>query len=154
MSRVCNSICYYAQDKSDLFKVYIALISASIVPATLYSLSPNSMLYSGASGFGILLFTWFAAFVVSFAHAALLGLPVYMQANKRGMVTWWFSALAGFVVGILPVTLFAMLDISSAKELGSYLEFVWKPGVLGMSGGLAAWLVLGCLNKQRDEYSL
>jgi hypothetical protein len=69
-------------------------------------------------------------FLVAAAHAVMLGLPIYRLLRSRGPVGWTAAALAGFVIGAIPVQL---LEDAGQDRVAAALIF----GCLGVSGALA-----------------
>ena len=49
------------------------------------------------------LFTSLVGFVIAVASSRLLALPAYQLLRRWWRLRWWSSALAGFVIGTLPI---------------------------------------------------
>jgi len=133
------------------------LLIGSFVPATV-----GTILLFGVNE--LFLGAWVCAFIVSFAHATLLGLPLYKILKKHEYTQWWVSLICGFMIGALP---FALISHPRGREGGNmsymvngktvsfiapaytpsmaewikFAEPVLLAGLLGMSGGFSAWLV-------------
>jgi len=102
-------------------------------------------------------------FIVATGHALALGLPVFLWLRRRGKANGWTSALAGFVIGCLPMSVFGFpsrsqinysysanmwgrlreLVVEGAPTLWgwvSYAESLATFGACGAAAGLAFWL--------------
>jgi len=90
-------------------------------------------------------------------YVAVIALPLYAALRTRWPHTWWRSALAGFVLGVVP---YALLNASPGYEelqlgdtvmirAGHYTEAGWnrmlwngfETGLDGALGGLVFWIV-------------
>jgi hypothetical protein len=93
-------------------------------------------------------------------HALLLGWPLYLLLRGRWQLRWWHAALAGFLIGAVPLLL---LNVASGPgvdfygtsdavliEHGQYTAVGWASmlmgaavtGLAGLVGGLAFWAML------------
>jgi hypothetical protein len=105
----------------------------------------------------------FAALVVSFIHAILLGLPAVSLLRKLDKMRWWSVTLVGFIVGCVPTTLimwplwhkggFSYWDgtkIVITRENGiptlagwtEYMQSVLIVAAIGAISGFVFWFVL------------
>lgn len=84
------------------------------------------------------------AFVVSVAHAAVIGLPAYLVLRRSLHLNYGSAALAGFLIGAIPVAVYALASVALEKG-GTWEPLVISPifGILGVLGGLAFRAVLG-----------
>jgi hypothetical protein len=86
---------------------------------------------------------WLLAFGVSFFYALLFGLPSFWLCKWKKRTQWWVSLTAGFLIGALPTALFLII-INPSRPPASDPDFpiiIGDAGLLGASGGFAAWLV-------------
>jgi hypothetical protein len=95
---------------------------------------------------------WPASFIVALVHATGLGLPAYLVLRRLRLTARWISLVAGFAVGSLPYAVLAFpwggSSSSGLVEAGVIARFdglhfglvIAGLGLLGMAGGLAAWL--------------
>jgi hypothetical protein len=70
-----------------------AVLIAALVPA----------LYFGVPGLSFR--AGLLAFVVASIWVVLLGLPTFLIFKHRGLVRWWSAAVAGFLLGAVPMAL-------------------------------------------------
>jgi hypothetical protein len=109
-----------------------------------------------AGGAGLL---W-AVYVVAWFHAAVLGLPAYWFARRRGLFKWFTCLIGGAFIGALPLGMLLTLSelgggVTSASVGGvptvvngvttlagwlQLLEIVAALACLGAAGGFAFWL--------------
>jgi hypothetical protein len=73
------------------------------------------------------------AIAVAGAHVMLLGLPLYLLARAWGPVDWPAAAVAGILIGALPVQL--MLVQGGEERIRAALLF----GAFGLVSALAFW---------------
>jgi hypothetical protein len=92
------------------------------------------------------------AFVVSIAHAVVIGLPAYLILRLWFRVNYGNAALAGFLIGCIPVGVYAGVSVALEKS-GTWEPLIISPvfGVLGALGGLAFRAVLG---PDEDRYEV
>jgi hypothetical protein len=95
---------------------------------------------------------WPASFIVALVHATGLGLPAFLVLRRLQLTAWWTSLIGGFAVGSFPYAILAFPWGSSPSpnlvEAGVVARFnglhfglvIAGLGLLGMAGGLAAWL--------------
>lgn len=95
----------------------------------------------------------------TYAHVVLLGVPSFLVIRtSRRIITWIKSAVAGFLIGAIPIGLFTLPLLRSASELSSYLKdgemayettadpwLHWTGGMglmgaFGVLGGLSFWV--------------
>jgi hypothetical protein len=106
----------------------VALLAAALAPAAVCAALGGSL--------GLLTI----GFVVALAHAVLLGVPAYLLMRMRGSVNALSAAIAGFVIGIVPVGLLGLGE--SGTQWIAYLQGVLPFGGFGLLGGLAFWATL------------
>ncbi|MBD8871598.1 hypothetical protein [Rhodanobacter sp. DHB23] len=103
----------------------------------------------------------FTILVVYFtsAHVVLLGVPSFLVIRtSRRVITWIKSAVAGFLIGAIPIGLFTLPLLRSAREPSGHLKdgrMVYETtadlwlhwigatgfmGAFGALGGLSFWL--------------
>jgi hypothetical protein len=143
----------------EIIRIVTALLAAAAASATLFVaadligllLLPADPDIAGEALDHILLL-WPPAFAVALAHAVALGLPAFLVLKRRGLTSWWVSLLGGFTVGALPYAVLALPWTSPSPELvAAHIvpPFTWLHygamagglGLLGLAGGIAAWLV-------------
>jgi hypothetical protein len=99
-------------------------------------------------------------FIVSLAHALLLGLPLFLLVRSRRSVGVVICSLGGFVVGAVPfgvLDLISMSALQSASTLGKptvvngvptvagwieYAYTVGSTGLIGLAAGVAFWAAM------------
>jgi hypothetical protein len=143
----------------EIIRSLVALLAAPVAAATLFTglewatgpdwprIDPDDIS-----------FLWPVTFTVALAHAVVLGLPTYLLLRWRGWTRWWTSLVCGFAIGSLPFAVyFSPFDnAASFSQLGDkvliqngvttpagwidFAESVSGLGLLGMAGGMAAWL--------------
>lgn len=115
---------------------FTATLSLPIVTAVSELFSPKT----GASGFwGVMLIGFYVGGILAFCHTVLLGLPVYFLLYRLKLVKWWTMVLAGFVVGITPISIFALMS-SKRDNFLDLMVLVFALG--GAIGGLTGWFIL------------
>ncbi|HEX8193918.1 MAG TPA: hypothetical protein VF552_13555 [Allosphingosinicella sp.] len=127
-------------------QVVPALVAAAVTPAALGTIVIPALL--AADGFllgslfdletmkavaAILAFTFVGGLAIAFGHVLLLGYPLYRMLRPGGPIGWLKAALAGFVIGSIPLPLL----LASPASGGGRLDFILLFGLLGLSGGLA-----------------
>ena len=117
--------------RAEFFAVIGAIITAPAVVATVFSI------------FNGVYVSWPLTFVVAFVWTVIFAIPVYAFVFKpRNWTGWWTGPLCGFGAGaILPLILALFLPSSFQFE-----EFIYA-GLLGASGGTAAWVVWKLVHK-------
>ena len=92
------------------------------------------------------------AFVVAGVHVLLFGIPAYYLLRRKMPIDWAQSIIAGFVIGAVPLAIWAWLTSSPYEDtsLGSIL-FAAIPGVLGMLGGLTFRAIIGPPEPRRTD---
>jgi hypothetical protein len=121
-------------------KVFLSLIAAAVASTMTFCIF--IAVGDGILGLGVLLY----AFPVAFAHAPF-ALPLYHIAKRKNLMTWWFSLIGGFAVGIFPYSFFVVP--SGLLFISPYFLYWIGCGLLGMVGGFAAWLTWRYLNTER-----
>jgi hypothetical protein len=139
--------------------VIAALLAAAATSATLFVAADLiGLLFLpadpdlGGLALDHVLLLWPPAFAVALVHAVALGLPAFLILKRRRLTQWWVSLLGGFVVGALPYAVLALPWTSPQPELvAAHIvpPFTWLRygavagglGLLGLAGGIAAWLV-------------
>ena len=82
----------------------------------------------GATVFFVVLYPY------SILFAAVFGLPIFLLANRFGIVTWWLSVIVGMLVG---VAAFAITEYGNQFNLKEAFEFACA----GMSAGFVFWKI-------------
>ena len=95
---------------------------------------------SPLGGVGLALVILLFGFVVALLHVLLLALPAYLALRRWWRLRWWNSALAGFVIGTLPL----------AAMNGAW-DGLAVTGICGVVGGLTFWAVLRGGTRGRDH---
>jgi hypothetical protein len=92
------------------------------------------------------------AFIVAAFHVLLLAVPAYYLLRRKMPIDWAQSIIAGFVIGAVPLGVWAWLISSPYEDIsaGSLLVAV-IPGVLGMLGGLTFRAIIGPPVQRRTE---
>lgn len=103
-----------------------ALYASAVTPATITAI------------YSLDLRVWLLAYIVALLHAVLFGLPAFLVCKSKGWTQWWHSLICGFFCGV-PFVL--LMTPWGAAPISDFLLFVIQAGLLGMSGGLTAWLV-------------
>ncbi|GEM_PF-1156284 len=123
--------------------VLAAASAGGIVAA---ALAPGLVLFiaSGASreGLGAMLLLFVFGAPLAALHMWLIGLPLYLYLDSRGWMGWLQAALAGFLVGVVPLLLLTLLNrghVSWSVMPGMALGF----GGPGLVGGLAFRAIYG-----------
>jgi hypothetical protein len=153
--------------RRNYLKILLTLLAASIVPA--------SFTAATFGGSGIHLNIWLAAFVVSFGHAIIFGVPIFSFLYWRDLNSWWACLLAGLVIGCLPTTVLlvgtTMLDQHSyavhirdgmqvyellttdekIEKIKTLSPMLVEAAFLGMIGALAAWAMWKILPDRVDR---
>ena len=68
---------------------------------------------------------------VALLHIGFIAVPIYIALRPRYRLRWWNAALAGFLIGALPMSL-----------LSQAFDGMAITGLCGLVGGLAFWAVL------------
>ncbi|WP_300300411.1 hypothetical protein [Ferrovibrio sp.] len=130
-----------------------ALLASTIVPTIAASVFFDLYLVSGIAAF---------AFAVAFSHAVLLGIPLFLLVQARGLFNFFSAVAGGFLIGILPLGILIFpINISGGSSsidgvlmisdglptyagwMG-YFETILISGLFGALGGFAFWLTLKC----------
>jgi len=145
----------------------VAFIAAALLPALAIVVPYAYGSLSMGDGYGWARTRNFGAMAlaVSAGHVVLLGIPTFALLKWKNAIRWWSSALAGFVLGCLPVgiwswpLLYPELRTSSSQWDGermvqtmidgvptfagwiSYTKGIVFMGAFGAVGGVAFWLV-------------
>jgi len=114
-----------------------AVLAAAATPAVTYGLL-NFFLGS----YFYLLITY-AVFIFALAHAAILGLPIYLILSQKRELTRAISIFAGFIVGSVPMTLISLPDPIESDQMA----VIGSAAILGALGGFVFWLTLHILGK-------
>jgi hypothetical protein len=116
--------------------VALALFSAALAPALVFS--SILLALGGKDALPTLALAFVAAFVVALAHVLVLGLPVSGWLMRLGRFKFRPMLLFGFIVGLVPVAIWAQPYKYSDAQYSS-----WSEGVQKYRGGiptLAGWL--------------
>jgi hypothetical protein len=111
-------------------QITLALISAGLAPAIIFG------------GFSGSVAVMPLAFGVAFAHALILGLPIFALMTHRNWVNSLTSTVIGFFIGATPVTVFTW---------PAPFQIMALFGACGAVGGLAFWACLKASNPKRDS---
>jgi len=148
---------------AEAVRILIALLAAAVTAATIFVGYGAIVTWSaGEAALGpsiqLMASLWWPAAAVALAHAVVLGLPAYLVLRWFGRTRWWVSLVCGFTVGALPFAIyFSPFDNAAGfSQVGDkvlvqdgvttlagwidYAESIGGLGLLGMAGGLAAWL--------------
>jgi hypothetical protein len=86
---------------------------------------------------------------IAFAHGLVLGLPLYLVLERRGLANWWLAASVGICIGTVPVLIFTAIDyfqtpsdLYSAGWLTQVSGALWLFGFLGLCGGLTFYALI------------
>lgn len=143
------------------FNIAVAVLSAALVPVFVASIlgSPSKLNAIYIS----------YVFVVALTHAVVLGLPLFLIADRKGWVNWLSCILVGFVIGGVPAGVlfwpssnadFVSIDgvpvtVDGVTTLAGWIIYlggiVVKFGILGAAGGLGFWLVVKWDSKDRQR---
>src|SRR5688572_2542043 len=115
------------------------LAAAAAAPTPISVLTAVYMTELGPAVLFLAFFTSLVGFVIAALHL-VLALPAYQLFRRWWRLRWWSSALAGFVIGTLPIAVIA----------GSW-NGVGATGVCGAVGGLAFWAVLRGVGRRDHE---
>lgn len=140
------------------FRVTAAILAAAATSATLFvaaDLIGLLILQAGGDADDMMLehiaLLWPASFGVALVQAVALGLPAYLVLSRLKLTRWWVSLVGGYVIGCLPYVVLAYPWSAPPPDLVEahiIVLFTWPHyaaisaglGLLGMAGGLAAWL--------------
>jgi hypothetical protein len=106
----------------------LALVAAGLAPAIIFG------------GFSRSLAVMPLAFGVAFAHALILGFPIFALMSHRNWVNSLTSSVIGFFIGAAPVAVFTW---------PTPFEIMALFGACGAVGGLAFWAVLKASDPKR-----
>lgn len=81
-----------------------------------------------------------SAFAVALVHAVVFGVPVALLYRARGWTNLVGVAFGGFLIGMLPLSLFAAIAL--APSVLSEFVFFAMLGGYGALGALTFWLTL------------
>lgn len=92
------------------------------------------------------------AFIVAAVHVLVFAIPAYYLLRLRMPIDWAQSIIAGFVIGAVPVGIWAWLVTSPYEDLSAG-SILWAaiPGVLGMIGGMTFRAIIGPPVQRRSE---
>ncbi len=150
-------------------RVALALLAAAATPATVIAIPglPDMTRWFSVDAAGFE-FTrarnvWLIAFFIALLHAVILGFPAFLFLRWLKLTKWWMSPIWGFVIGGVPFAIFSwplthqaasyrawdgskMVDyiidgVLTTAGWVQYVEGVGGVGLLGVYGGVAAWLV-------------
>lgn len=85
--------------------------------------------------------------VIAFAHFALLGLPLFLLMQRRYRTQVWICALAGVIVGTLPMTIWGLATGLPVDGRGLEILAVLAPA--GLVGGAAFGLIVKRWGRRR-----
>ena len=133
-----------------------------LVGATIISALPSAI-YFGVEGESLKLGV--ITFVLASLWIMLLGLPAYLGFRTLGWIRWWTTTLAGFVLGVVPIAIFAwpyrpgtdssysasdghgMVDyiVHGVPTHAGWVSYLHSTGAIGLIGAASAfvfWLAL------------
>ena len=118
--------------------VGVAVLAAAIVPVVVFGMRlgpyPETITLS-----------LFLAFPLTFLHAAVLGLPIYLLLSRKRKLTCIISTFAGFIIGCVPAAIWFFPYEHDNSTLVLYA------GLYGILGGYAFWLTLHSLSKSNSS---
>lgn len=116
----------------------VAAIAAPLAGGLIFSFLLGRTIFDG---FGAIPFVLVYALVLGFPIALILalglGLPAFLWLERRYRIRWWSAAIAGAVVGALPMALWNLRALTD--EGVGILLFI---GASGAVGGLVFWAAL------------
>jgi hypothetical protein len=124
--------------------VSLAAAAAGLLHGLLGVLNP----LLGSAYFDLL---FFSAFCIALAHAVFIGVPVALLYRARGWTNLIAVAIGGFLIGILPYSIFALIALSPAAL---QIELIAMFGGYGALGALVFWFALSgleVLDSRRDR---
>lgn len=113
------------------------MLAAALAPALV---TGCYVALTGSPGLFLLFFV--AAFIVAGLHVGLLAMPIFAILSRIWRPRLWNVAPAAFLIGSIPFLMFAVRGVGTWAEWVFALETAAIAGALGLSGGLAFWLVL------------
>ena len=123
------------------FRLYMLATVLAAAVATLAAFAWPIFLF--ILSVGVVFLTVGAVFLVALAHAFFLGLPIALIMQSLGHAKWWALALAGFIVGTIPIALAALFtDLPAELEIEGAAGLAPLMGLCGALGGLVFWLVV------------
>ena len=145
------------------FTLFVSLLICSMVPAVIFStyfiilsIADNSL----STIFKQLPSLFFFTTAFGFMHAMLLGFPLYLLVKKYSKFTFTVSATGGFIVGALPLSIYAwpFYDYGSSSTINgvktvvngvptkagwfNYFQDAFILGVIGLVSGVVFKYVL------------
>lgn len=96
---------------SERLRIFLALLAAAALPGLLFGLpvfaaqlEHQEFLPALQTGGVIFLL----AFGIAYAHALLLGLPLFLACKRRGLTGWRHSLAGGFLIGAIPSAILSL----------------------------------------------
>jgi hypothetical protein len=152
----------------------LALLTAITLPALAMIIPYASATLSVGDDYGWLRTRNFSflAVTVSAGHVLLLGIPTFLVLKWKNAIYWWSSALAGFVLGSVPLgiaiwplqymgsrttashgdgekVVYTLIDgVPTLARWIEYVQTILFMGTLGALGGVAFWLVWRSLRRR------
>ncbi len=115
------------------FAGFLSVVAAATTPAAIFA----AMIYAAgrpaASGAFLL------AFIVSFGHALILGLPTALALKHKDAFRAVPMLLAGACVGLVPLS-FLFFPYQQPRDWLAYLQLAASAAGLGATGGVAFYL--------------
>ncbi len=112
-----------------MFPWIAAVLLGAVVPALCYgAVMPNWRFLQ-------------LAFIVTLAHAIILGLPVALFYRAKRWTRLSGVVLGALLIGVIPITFISLLP-PPARSWDGYFSSLAVCAVLGAIGGFAFWLTL------------
>jgi len=114
------------------------IVAAALAPGLVLLIASGA----GHEGLEAILLLFLFGAPLAALHMWLIGLPLYLYLDSRGWMGWLQVALAGFLVGIVPLLLLALLNRGHI-DLGALPRLALGFGGPGLVGALAFRAVYG-----------
>jgi hypothetical protein len=123
-----------------IFKTIVAFLVTAAAPSIVFFaiclwqiISIGEFIYQI---FWVFFFTAFA-FLVAVIYIVLLGLPIFLLGWYLGLIRWWTTLPASFIIGAL-ITAFAFLG---GRPFDYIFPLATIMGVFGFCGGVTFWIL-------------
>ncbi|MDG2534272.1 hypothetical protein P6144_11475 [Sphingomonas sp. HITSZ_GF] len=118
----------------------LAVVAATVAGGLIFSFVIGRDLLSGLSAIPfVLTMALPVGMPIALFHVFLIGIPAYWLIGRHSRLRWWSAALAGLLVGGVPIPVLMLFGGVSNGELGEDALFL---AACGMVGGLTFWAVL------------
>lgn len=111
----------------------VAAATAPMLVITCYAVVESGLSIKGVPLF---FFWWLLIWVIAALHMAA-ALPLYWLLHERNRVNWVSCALAGTIIGAIPIPLLFQLPMDGSLILAAFT------GGAGLAGGLTFYWALG-----------